>query len=67
MASLKISICVVEKKLDEIKTKHEAAKELVQKLEDGLVQQKKNICEYEGAIVVLNQLLISTGSNEKRK
>ncbi len=63
MASLKISTCVIQKKLDEIKIKYEDAKKLVQKLEDGLVQQNKNICEYEGAIVVLNQIL--KGANEK--
>jgi len=67
MAPSKISKNIVQKKLDEIKNKYEETKELIQKLENGLIQQKKNMHEYEGAIVVLNQLLINVsekGSND---
>ncbi|GAG73589.1 unnamed protein product [marine sediment metagenome] len=57
MAPSKIKKSIIQKKLDEIRIKHKETEKLIIKLTDGLIQQNKNKAEYEGAIVVLHELL----------
>jgi len=57
MASSKIKKSDIQKKLDEVRTKHKETLELIKKLNNGLIQQEKNKAEYEGAIIVLYELL----------
>ena len=63
MTSSRIKRCDVQKKLDELRAKHKETLELIKKLNNGLVQQEKNKAEFEGAIIVLHELL--TGEKVK--
>ncbi len=58
MASLKeIKTCVIQKKLDELRIKHKQTLKLIETLDNGLIKQKKIKAEYEGAIVILHEIL----------
>ena len=57
MASSRIKRCDVQKKLDDLRTKHKETLELISKLNKGLAQQEKNKAEFEGAIITLHELL----------
>lgn len=57
MALSRIKRSDIQKKLDELRTKHKETLELIKKLNAGLVQQEKNKAEYEGAIIVLHEIL----------
>lgn len=57
MASSRIKKSDIQKKLDELRTKHKETLELIKRLNTGLIQQEKNKAEYEGAIIVLHELL----------
>ena len=57
MASSKIKRCDIQKKLNNLRIEHKETENTIEKLNKGLIHQNKLKAEYEGAIIVLHELL----------